>query len=281
MYRFCWTQRNMYNTFLNITLFNIDLPNKSFSILDPLEFHNLRRRPWCYVFQCYFLSRVFPLPGLRGAIPYALSLHLGLEPIEKRQLIGTTTIIIVLFTILFLGGGTMPLIRIMDIEESQSRRKSKKDINLSKTEKMVRGDESLWANHAHIRSYSLFCPLLWSHVLLSAIRLVLCPLTCDSRGLIVVCLRMKAPTIRNLNWLRQSCCDTKMVPIFCLALGNVLKCMFLHLKVKYCTTWLWQPHLLTFHFPPTSFVLFEVIPLRLLPPYLSSQPPVVLGVIGT
>nr|WRO44056.1 sodium/hydrogen exchanger 8 [Rachycentron canadum] len=74
--------------------------------------------------------------GLRGAIPYALSLHLGLEPIEKRQLIGTTTIIIVLFTILLLGGGTMPLIRIMDIEDSQSRRKNKKDINLSKTEKM-------------------------------------------------------------------------------------------------------------------------------------------------
>ncbi|XP_029579732.1 sodium/hydrogen exchanger 8 isoform X2 [Salmo trutta] len=74
--------------------------------------------------------------GLRGAIPYALSLHLGLEPIEKRQLIGTTTIIIVLFTILLLGSGTMPLIRIMDNEESQSRRKNKKDINLSKTEKM-------------------------------------------------------------------------------------------------------------------------------------------------
>uniref|UniRef100_A0A7N6AS05 Sodium/hydrogen exchanger 8 n=1 Tax=Anabas testudineus TaxID=64144 RepID=A0A7N6AS05_ANATE len=80
--------------------------------------------------------------GLRGAIPYALSLHLGLEPIEKRQLIGTTTIIIVLFTILFLGGGTMPLIRIMDIEESQSRRKNKKDINLSKTEKMGNTIES-------------------------------------------------------------------------------------------------------------------------------------------
>uniref|UniRef100_A0A8C6M832 Sodium/hydrogen exchanger n=1 Tax=Nothobranchius furzeri TaxID=105023 RepID=A0A8C6M832_NOTFU len=74
--------------------------------------------------------------GLRGAIPYALSLHLGLEPIEKRQLIGTTTIIIVLFTILFLGGGTMPLIRIMDIEENKSRRKNKKDVNLSKTQKM-------------------------------------------------------------------------------------------------------------------------------------------------
>ena len=74
--------------------------------------------------------------GLRGAIPYALSLHLGLEPLEKRQLIGTTTIIIVLFTILILGGGTMPLIRMMDIEESQSRRKSK-SVTLSKTEKMV------------------------------------------------------------------------------------------------------------------------------------------------
>ncbi|XP_051280897.1 sodium/hydrogen exchanger 8 [Dicentrarchus labrax] len=80
--------------------------------------------------------------GLRGAIPYALSLHLGLEPIEKRQLIGTTTIIIVLFTILLMGGGTMPLIRLMDIEESQSRRKNKKDINLSKTEKMGNTIES-------------------------------------------------------------------------------------------------------------------------------------------
>lgn len=76
-------------------------------------------------------------PGLRGAIPYALSLHLDLEPMEKRQLIGTTTIIIVLFTILLLGGSTMPLIRLMDIEDAKARRKNKKDVNLSKTEKMV------------------------------------------------------------------------------------------------------------------------------------------------
>ncbi|KAG2461279.1 SL9A8 protein, partial [Polypterus senegalus] len=80
--------------------------------------------------------------GLRGAIPYALSLHLGLEPIEKRQLIGTTTIVIVLFTILLLGGGTMPLIRLIDIEDCKSRRKNKKDINLSKTEKMGNAIES-------------------------------------------------------------------------------------------------------------------------------------------
>uniref|UniRef100_A0A803XRX7 Sodium/hydrogen exchanger 8 n=1 Tax=Meleagris gallopavo TaxID=9103 RepID=A0A803XRX7_MELGA len=80
--------------------------------------------------------------GLRGAIPYALSLHLGLEPIEKRQLIGTTTIIIVLFTVLLLGGGTMPLIRLIDIEDSKARKRNKKDINLSKTEKMGNTIES-------------------------------------------------------------------------------------------------------------------------------------------
>uniref|UniRef100_A0ABK0LG02 Sodium/hydrogen exchanger n=1 Tax=Rattus norvegicus TaxID=10116 RepID=A0ABK0LG02_RAT len=80
--------------------------------------------------------------GLRGAIPYALSLHLGLEPMEKRQLIGTTTIIIVLFTILLLGGSTMPLIRLVDIEDARARRRSKKDVNLSKTEKMGNAIES-------------------------------------------------------------------------------------------------------------------------------------------
>lgn len=105
---------------------------------------------------------LFLLVGLRGAIPYALSLHLGLEPIEKRQLIGTTTIIIVLFTILLLGGGTMPLIRIMDIEESQSRRKNKKDVNLSKTQKMVK-DEALCPRRQTVCGYGT----------LSASRLVL------------------------------------------------------------------------------------------------------------
>ncbi|CAM9794167.1 unnamed protein product [Lampetra planeri] len=75
--------------------------------------------------------------GLRGAIPYALSLHLQLEPLEKRQLIGTTTIVIVLFTILLLGGATMPLVKYMDIDEASARTKRpRKDISLSKTEKM-------------------------------------------------------------------------------------------------------------------------------------------------
>lgn len=108
------------------------------------------------LFLCSHCTDLFHLclVGLRGAIPYALSLHLGLEPIEKRQLIGTTTIIIVLFTILLLGGGTMPLIRIMDIEESQSRRKNKKDINLSKTEKMVMDDALFSSICTHSRAHT-------------------------------------------------------------------------------------------------------------------------------
>ncbi|CAJ0947684.1 unnamed protein product [Ranitomeya imitator] len=61
--------------------------------------------------------------GLRGAIPYALSLHLELEPMEKRQLIGTTTIIIILRT-------------------PKLGKKNKKDVNLSKTEKMGNTVES-------------------------------------------------------------------------------------------------------------------------------------------
>ncbi|GAB5569110.1 sodium/hydrogen exchanger 8 isoform X3 [Prionailurus iriomotensis] len=85
---------------------------------------------------------IWCIRGLRGAIPYALSLHLDLEPMEKRQLIGTTTIIIVLFTILLLGGSTMPLIRLMDIEDAKARRRNKKDVNLSKTEKMGNTIES-------------------------------------------------------------------------------------------------------------------------------------------
>jgi len=51
--------------------------------------------------------------GLRGAISYALSLHLHLDSQEKRHVIITTTLIIVLFTTLVLGGSTMPLLKYL------------------------------------------------------------------------------------------------------------------------------------------------------------------------
>ncbi|XP_053970482.1 sodium/hydrogen exchanger 8 [Hylaeus volcanicus] len=74
--------------------------------------------------------------GLRGAISYALSLHLNFSD-ETRHVIITTTLIIVLFTTLIFGGSTMPLLKFLRAEKKQksnSRRKRKdKEISLSKT----------------------------------------------------------------------------------------------------------------------------------------------------
>ncbi|XP_017892360.1 sodium/hydrogen exchanger 8 [Ceratina calcarata] len=75
--------------------------------------------------------------GLRGAISYALSLHLDFSD-ETRHVIITTTLIIVLFTTLAFGGSTMPLLKFLRAEKKQknnnSRRKRKdKEISLSKT----------------------------------------------------------------------------------------------------------------------------------------------------
>lgn len=50
--------------------------------------------------------------GLRGAISYALSLHLEFSA-ETRHVIITTTLIIVLFTTLIFGGSTMPLLKVL------------------------------------------------------------------------------------------------------------------------------------------------------------------------
>lgn len=49
--------------------------------------------------------------GLRGAISYALSLHLEFSD-ETRHVIITTTLIIVLITTLLFGGSTMPIMKV-------------------------------------------------------------------------------------------------------------------------------------------------------------------------
>ena len=50
--------------------------------------------------------------GLRGAIAYALCLHLEFNDDVRRVLV-TTTLVIVLFTTIGLGGGTMPLMKYL------------------------------------------------------------------------------------------------------------------------------------------------------------------------
>jgi len=77
--------------------------------------------------------------GLRGAIAYALSLHLEFEE-EKKRVVVTTTLVIVLFTLILMGGSTMPLMKYLKADKSsgrKSKRKRKTQITLSKTKEMV------------------------------------------------------------------------------------------------------------------------------------------------
>jgi len=86
--------------------------------------------------------------GLRGAIGYALALHLEFEE-EHKRIVVTTTLIIVLFTIMVLGGFTMPVIKYMNADRQHhasrrgKRRRSKnRNITLSKTKEMGQAIEA-------------------------------------------------------------------------------------------------------------------------------------------
>ena len=77
--------------------------------------------------------------GLRGAIAYALSLHLEFKE-ETRKVLVTTTLVVVLFTTIILGGGTMPLMKFLESRKRTSTRRPrgrggrrKKEITMSKT----------------------------------------------------------------------------------------------------------------------------------------------------
>ncbi|KAL5021976.1 hypothetical protein ScPMuIL_001131 [Solemya velum] len=73
--------------------------------------------------------------GLRGAVSFALSLHLEIAS-AKRSVVVTTTLILVLFTIMFLGGATMPLMKLLKAETKVKKKKSGREVSLSKTKEM-------------------------------------------------------------------------------------------------------------------------------------------------
>eukprot|EP00182_Erythrolobus_australicus_P000560 CAMPEP_0185837592 /NCGR_PEP_ID=MMETSP1353-20130828/11644_1 /TAXON_ID=1077150 /ORGANISM="Erythrolobus australicus, Strain CCMP3124" /LENGTH=618 /DNA_ID=CAMNT_0028536529 /DNA_START=262 /DNA_END=2118 /DNA_ORIENTATION=+ len=54
--------------------------------------------------------------GLRGAIAFALSLNFSSIHDDTRKVVVSTTLAIVLFTVIVLGGGTMPLLRLLRVE---------------------------------------------------------------------------------------------------------------------------------------------------------------------
>lgn len=72
--------------------------------------------------------------GLRGAIAFALSLNLQVDN-DTRHIIVTSTLILVLFTTLFLGGSTLPLMKFLNADKN-NRRKKRKIVFLSKTKEM-------------------------------------------------------------------------------------------------------------------------------------------------
>jgi len=59
--------------------------------------------------------------GLRGAIAFALSLSFPAEDGsgETRRVVISTTLAIVLFTVIVLGGGTMPLLRLLRVDTAE------------------------------------------------------------------------------------------------------------------------------------------------------------------
>ncbi|XP_070508578.1 sodium/hydrogen exchanger 8 [Chironomus tepperi] len=70
------------------------------------------------------MSFIMWFSGLRGAISYALSLHLEYSKEETRRVVITTTLIIVLFTTVFFGGSTLPLLKVL-----QPGKKSRRALN--------------------------------------------------------------------------------------------------------------------------------------------------------
>ncbi|XP_059139556.1 sodium/hydrogen exchanger 8-like [Physella acuta] len=75
--------------------------------------------------------------GLRGAVAFALSLHMELEE-EKHYVLVTTTLIMVLFTVVFLGGSTMPLLKFLQKTDKKFKKKKKfeGEVSMSKTKEM-------------------------------------------------------------------------------------------------------------------------------------------------
>ena len=92
--------------------------------------------------------------GLRGAIAYALSLHLEFDE-DTRKVLVTTTLVVVLFTTIGLGGSTMPFMKYLETRQPRRnryqtltsafgqleknlffRRGRRKEITLSKTKEL-------------------------------------------------------------------------------------------------------------------------------------------------
>uniref|UniRef100_A0A7E4V7J0 Sodium/hydrogen exchanger n=1 Tax=Panagrellus redivivus TaxID=6233 RepID=A0A7E4V7J0_PANRE len=75
--------------------------------------------------------------GMRGAVCLALVLYMDLENEQTKQILLTTTLFILLFTIVFLGGSTLPLIKILSVifPNDRAARQHKKYLRKSRKQR--------------------------------------------------------------------------------------------------------------------------------------------------
>ncbi|TKR94730.1 hypothetical protein L596_008984 [Steinernema carpocapsae] len=52
--------------------------------------------------------------GMRGAVAFALALHMEMEDTSTKRMLLTTTLFLLLFTIIFLGGSTLPVMKYLN-----------------------------------------------------------------------------------------------------------------------------------------------------------------------
>ncbi|KAI1701027.1 sodium/hydrogen exchanger family domain-containing protein [Ditylenchus destructor] len=88
--------------------------------------------------------------GMRGAVAFALALHMHVDSQETKRVILTSTLFIVLFTIVFMGGSALPMIKVLSrvfpepeaTLKPKRRRRKNSPVILSKTQEMVMFDNS-------------------------------------------------------------------------------------------------------------------------------------------
>jgi len=51
---------------------------------------------------------------MRGAVAFALALHMNVQNMENKHMLLTSTLFVVLFSIIFMGSTALPLIKVLD-----------------------------------------------------------------------------------------------------------------------------------------------------------------------
>lgn len=103
--------------------------------------------------------------GLRGAISYALSLHLTLSNDETRHVIITTTLIIVLFTTIVFGGSTMPLLKYLKPGKKRGRSRMTTSSRVLSNSGLKRSGSSSRASRKRSKSISLSKTREWGQAI--------------------------------------------------------------------------------------------------------------------